>query len=272
MIDDTLFAVLVLVAGACLASFINVMVAGGGTIKENLARKRSHCDNCKKQLVWWELVPILSWIFLLGRCSKCKKKVSVFHPLSELFLGGFLVLSLLQSEGNVALFAFYSLAILVLYVFAIFDIDKGIVPNELLLVLIPVGFVGVVGYGIATQVTVEFYWDRMLAAGGYFLFFALVNFLSRSGVMPGVKKGREGFGWGDAKLALLIGLLLGGQATLLSGWIAVFSGALVGVILLLRYRKSGMKMPFVPYMAVGAVVALLYSEQILLWVRNYMIY
>jgi prepilin signal peptidase PulO-like enzyme (type II secretory pathway) len=240
--------------GAVFASFFNVFIevflAGGSW----LAKKRSTCEYCGKVLGWWELIPILGFVMLRGRCRKCRKSISMVHPLSELFLGGAFVLIFLLSD-NYWTVLFRIVVTLILYFFSVVDIKSRKVPNA---VLYPI-LVGAALISIFFSPA-----SRFLGALIYFSFIALVNLVTYLGVFPGIGKGKFGFGWGDAKFALFLGLCLGLPATIVSLIITIFAGGIFGAILIIaskiqRKSISGTKLPYVPLMALGTWVAMMWG-------------
>ncbi len=265
---ELIFSIFFFLLGAAFASFINVIVLGGKSVEQNLKRKRSRCKSCKKTLVWWELIPVFSWIYLNGRCSKCKKPIPFYHVFTELVLG-LMFWGVYQSFGSSPFVIItYLLFVVVTYFFSIHDIEKGTVPNKWILPVIGISFVLMVIVGIVSKDFTTFVGSRILAAVGYSVFFVLMNVWSMSGFMPGVSKGKQGFGWGDAKYAPFIGIVLGPVRTILSGWIGVFSGAVVGVILMIKCKEKNMRIPYIPFMSIGAWCALLWGEELIDIIRD----
>ena len=96
---------LLFIIGACLGSFA-LVIGERLPINKNAVSSRSECDHCHHVLSWWELIPILSYIFLLGRCSHCKKKISVLNPLMEISLGLLFIYSYSVFNVSYNFFAF----------------------------------------------------------------------------------------------------------------------------------------------------------------------
>lgn len=258
--------------GGVFASFINVLVLSSKSPRKNLQKKRSKCESCKKELMWWELIPIFSWIGLGGRCSKCEKPIPLYHVISEMTLS-FMFLGLLNLYySSPLLMAVYMLIILVTYFFSMYDIKYGIVPNRWIFPIAGGTLAAVITYSFFVSDWQSFLSSRLLAASGYSLFFVIMNIWSKSGLMPGVEKGKQGFGGGDSKFAILIGLILGVTQTIISGWIAIFSGALVGVILLVDKKEKYMRIPFIPFMTFGLWCSLLWGDSIIDMIRLFFLY
>lgn len=259
--------------GAVLASFLNVVISSSDSFYKTLSRERSVCVSCGKQLVWYELIPIFSWILLWGRCRKCKSKIPIYHIISELVL--FILLGLVfykfSKNGSLLYLVSNSLIILLLYIVSMYDVLKGIIPN---LIVIP-SVIIILIFRIAQFVFFDSSLFELLSYIGagviYFSFFVAANFLSERGLFPGVPERKQGFGWGDSKLAVLIGLVLGIDLTYLSWWITVFAGAVWGVILLIKNKERNMKIAFAPFMSLGVISVILLPESVLNFLEYYLI-
>ncbi len=254
--------------GAIFTSLINVGASGDKSFFRNITKARSRCESCEKALVWWELIPVLGWLILRGRCSKCGKPIAAFHFISEIFVFISFALGFIWlGDVSPTLFAYW-IFVLALYLFSAYDIKKGIVPNKYLFPAVGV----VLLIRISGVFTGEYNLVQLLVylASGviYFLFFAITNFMTLKGLFPGVKKGRQGFGWGDAKFAFFIGIVLGPLSTFVCLWISVFAGAMVGAILLLVNKIKVKKLPFAPFMSLGAVVAFVKGLEIFEYFRS----
>ena len=208
---------------------------------------------------------MLSWLSLGGRCARCRKPISVLHPLSELSLGIAFACGIAFAQGDFSRLLLYLLVVLFLYLFALYDIMHRIVPNKLVLL-------GLVTWGLLliTGVSTDFptsmsIWDRLGGAVAFSGVFVFVNLLTYSGLFPGVEKGKQGFGWGDAKLGLLLGLILGWPLVNAAFWVAVLGGALVGVAIYAKVRKRYVQVPFVPFLAIGSWVALMWGGDMIEW-------
>jgi len=220
---------------------------------------RSRCDYCDKKLLWFENIPLLSYIFQKGKCRKCGRKIPFSYPLFELFTAfEFVWLYWLiqrfaffkQFEGGYSLLAlgFWIFVFSLSLALSIIDMKVGILPDSLILV-------GSVVAVLRLLVTGRF--SFILAGIGLMLFF-LTLYLITSG---------KGIGFGDVKLAFFIGVVLGWwQWILVAMFIAFLTGAISGVILIITGKKS-MKsaIPFGPFLLGGMLVAKLFGEAIWIW-------
>ena len=247
--------------GTSVGSFVNVVAdrlpAGG-----SLVRPGSHCPACQTHLRTIDLVPVLSWLWLRGRCRTCAAAIPGRLPLVEAGTGLLFALAL-ASYGLSAAFAAAAVILGLLVAIAIIDIEHGLILDKIVLpasvaALLMAPLWPLVGVGR------EFYvlsgpLESLLsslaggAAGfGFFLAIALVR--------PG------GMGGGDVKLAGLLGLLLGLAGVIIAVWAAVVVGGVVAAaLLLLRKRGRRSEMPFGPFLAGGAAVALLAGAEIQSW-------
>jgi leader peptidase (prepilin peptidase)/N-methyltransferase len=224
--------------GLIIGSFLNV-VAYRLPRGESIVSPPSHCPGCDVQIKPWDNIPLLSWIFLRGRCRNCSTRISPRYPLVEL-LTGVLFAAVAVSKGIdgdlAVLLPFAAMLIAV----ADIDLEHRIVPNK---ILVPMAI-----YGVAASAVVRTgMLPELLIAGGAAFTFLLVAAL----IHP------AGMGMGDVKLAGVMGLYLG--ASIAPALLVAFlSGSVVGIGVMLRHGAGGRKkgVPFAPFLALGAIVAL----------------
>jgi len=233
------------VMGAVVGSFLNV-VAYRLPRHESLLRPRSRCPSCGTPVRPYDNVPILSYLLLRGRCRSCSTAISSRYPLVEALTAALCVGVLLahRSAAGIAL----SLALVLLVIpAALIDLEHRIIPNR----LTALGAVLALAIGSALDPAGEP--ERLIAgasAGGLLLIAALAY--------PG------GMGMGDVKLAAVMGLFLG-RAVAPAIMIALLAGVLVGVAVIARKgARQGRKtaVPFGPFLALGAVVAVFAGQDI----------
>lgn len=239
---DSALPIFVFILGLTLGSFGNVLIA---RIPKGVSISgRSHCPQCKKALAAWELVPVLSYICLGGRCRRCRKFISVQYPLVEiacglLFLFAFVRFGVTPAAGVLAL------ALWLLLLIAVTDLRTRTIPDVFNLPFILLA----VTYALLA---------RHFSAAG-----ALVMLLFFGGQWL-LSRGRW-VGSGDILLGIGIGFLLGGIAcALLCLALAYILGSIVALILLatkLATRKS--HIPFGPFLAAAALITLVVGESIL---------
>jgi len=238
--------------GLIIGSFLNVIIFRFNTDR-NLGG-RSGCLSCRRVLAWYELIPVLSYFFLWGRCRGCKSFISMQYPIVEVISGLVFALIFLKFQDVFYLstlsfsasYAYYTTMFSLLLVIAVYDLRHKIIPDVLSFVFGALAFVGLFffsGYSFFPHIPVlsEFASGALLA-----LPFALLWLISRGSWM----------GLGDAKLALGLGWLLGFANIITSVAVAFWFGAIVGVILFLFSKKYKMKseIPFAPFLVVGAFI------------------
>ncbi len=218
--------------------------------------------SCQSTLLWYDLVPVLSFCALGGRCRNCKTKISIQYPLVELasgliFAGLFLKFQDLFFVNTLSFaftYAFYATMLSLLLVIAVYDIRHKIIPDIFALIFGILAFVGIFLFNASGfSPHLPTLWEFL---SGLFLSlpFALMWFLSRGTWM----------GLGDAKLAVGLGLLLG-PAKILSGAVLSFwSGAIVGIGLVIFSKKLKIKseIPFAPFLVLGTILAFFFELHI----------
>lgn len=240
----------VFLLGLCIGSFLNVLIdrlPHGMTLWG-----RSKCDWCKKILRWYELIPLISWVVQRARCRRCHKAISVQYPLIELGTAiGFVVLYSIYSQSLIFLLS-YCLLFSSLLVIFVADLKYQIIPDSMVFT----GFVGsLMSQTFVSNFQFSMFNFQLLSAIGAALFFYTLWF---------VTKGR-GMGFGDVKLAFLLGLILGFPGIVIALYSAFLTGAIVGVILILGNIKSlKSKIAFGPFLIFGTFITLLWGEKILL--------
>ncbi len=239
--------------GLAVGSFLNVVIHRVPR-RESVIRPRSKCPSCGTPIAERDNIPVVSWVRLRGRCRSCGQAISVRYPLIELATAGLFVAVGLRFGASWALPAYLVFAALLLAISAI-DLERYIVPNR----LVAVGLaLGVPLLGLASAIEGE--WRPMVTAlvGGAAAFAALLvlNLISP-----------RGMGMGDVKLASVLGLhlgWLGGRYVALGLFLGFVLGAVGGILLIVvRVRTRKDHVPFAPFLAGGALVAVLFGAPIL---------
>ena len=238
---------IVFLFGLIIGSFLNVCIYRLPA-ERSIIHPPSHCSSCNTNLKPWDLVPVLSYIFLRGQCRYCQSSVSIRYPLVELltgliFLWCYTVLGFSsQLIGALILSSF-------LIVITFIDYDHQLILDKVLFWLAVVGvfinrFIGNVGI-------LDMLYASLLG-GGLLLLIAIVS--------------RGGMGMGDVKFAAALGLWFGVQFTILTLFLSFVLGG-VGSVLLLLFKLKNRKdmIPFGPYIAIGAFISMLYGDAIIRW-------
>lgn len=247
-----LVVVLCGVLGLVIGSFLNVVIwrVPRG---ESVVRPASHCPSCGRPIRARDNVPVLSWLMLRGRCRDCGARISVRYPLVEILTAALFVVMALRFEADWVLPAYLYLAA-VGVALALIDLDVRRLPNALTLPSYGIAgaLLGVAAFAGAGSAPFVRALLGMAALFGFYFLLVLVY--------------PSGMGFGDVKLAGVLGLYLGWL-----GWGAVvvgaFSGFLLGALVgvgLMLFRGAGRKakIPFGPFMLLGALIGVLAGEQL----------
>lgn len=219
----------------------------------NLVFPRSYCPQCNKQLSWWHNIPVLSYLFLRGKCAYCKVSISIRYPLVELLT---MLLSLLVFHrfGLSITFCYALIFTWVLISLAIIDIDTQLLPDN---ITIPFLWLGLISNTNHTFISLE---NAVLSAACAYL--VLWSFIKLFALIT--KK--DGMGLGDVKLFAALSAWLGWQQMPLLLLTASLLGSIIGLIIL-KLTKQGKDTPlaFGQYLCIGGFVCLLYGQDIMYW-------
>ncbi|WP_421658516.1 prepilin peptidase [Leptothermofonsia sp. ETS-13] len=252
--------VVVLFLGASVGSFLNVVVyrlpAG-----LSLLHPPSRCPKCLSRLRKRENVPVLGWFWLRGRCAHCGNPISVRYPLVEGVTGILFVLTFWLfgwSWQTIGYWFFLSW----LLVLSLIDLDTMTLPNPLTQSGLIAGVVFQVVLGFSTTATLAGAIAQLMhGVVGVVLGLWLVDLISLVG---SVALGQTAMGGGDAKLAAMMGAWLGWKFLLLAGFLACAVGAFVGGgAIALGLLKRRQPMPFGPFLALGALLAVFWGDAII---------
>ncbi len=257
-----LMVVLFFLMGIVIGSFLNV-VADRVPEGKSIASPPSHCPSCGKKIPRRDLVPLISYLLLKGHCRNCRAAIPPRVFVVELFTGSLLAFQVwyLGPGWELLIIALYSFVFIVLFVI---DLEHGILPNKIVypafiaaVVMVAAG--SAAGYepqGIASGTGFDVWIiDALLGFAIGFIFFFIVAL-----IFPG------GMGWGDVKLAGLMGLVVGYPLIIVAVFLAVIGGGLLAGLLLVTGVKSRKdSMPFGPFLALAAIATLLWGQLILYW-------
>lgn len=220
------------------------------TAKFNLVTPNSTCPSCGHKIKPWENIPVLSYVFLQGKCSSCKSHISLRYPIVELVTGILSFIAIFTFGANAT-----GLACLVftwcLIALTMIDFDTQLLPDSITLPLLWLGLI-VNSFGLFTSL------DSALwgAIGGYLSLFS-VYWLFK------LLTGKEGMGFGDFKLLGALGAWLGWQMLLQIIMLSALAGAVIGVsMILIRGRDKNIPIPFGPYLAIAGWIALMWGHDI----------
>lgn len=238
--------------GLCWGSFLNVVIHRLPE-GESVVKPRSRCPKCRKQISWYQNIPVVSWIALRARCANCGARISWRYPLVELLTALlFLAAALWEPELVAWPFHFFFFAALVACTFI--DIDHWILPDKITLPGIVVGLAGsllIPHFSVLASVA-------GVLVGGGILYLVAWGYHAYSG--------NEGLGGGDIKFLAMIGAFLGAKGALATLILSSCLGSVLGIFLIvLRGKKSGTAIQFGPFLALGAVAAFFFGEPLWQW-------
>ena len=226
-----------------LGSFLNVVVARVPA-RRSILRPPSSCVSCGTEILWRDNIPVLSYVLLRGTCRHCGVRISPAYPLVEA-VTAFLVVTCVALYGLTAEAALAAGFCSVLVVLSVIDVNHRIVPNRIVL---PAAGVTLVAHTALEPSPAWLAW-ALIASGALFLV---------------VLAYPKGLGMGDVKLMLLLGAMLGASVTV-AFMIGLFASLVPAAFLVSRHGTSARKMgvPLVPFLALGAVLALFFGDAML---------
>lgn len=262
--------------GLCFGSFANVVIARFPRMLErqwlqqsaealgqeppansqepfNLAVPASTCPYCQHAIRWYENIPILSYLFLRGRCSQCQQSISLRYPVIE-GVTGILFALVVWQFGATWQTLFYLIFVYLLLILTCIDLDTMLLPDQMTLGLL---WIGLLFHSIYQVIP----WQSAIygAVAGYLFLWC---------VFWGFKllTGKEGMGYGDFKLLAALGAWFGIESLPMLILLSSVVGTVVGLSLILfKKMASDRPIPFGPYLALAGILALFYQDQLQSW-------
>lgn len=216
----------------------------------NLVYPRSRCPHCGHQITALENIPVISYLFLRGRCSECKTPISIRYPVIEM-ISGLMVFTVAWQMGFTAQAGYAMLLSWVLIALTFIDLDHFYLPDNLVLPMLWLGLL------INLDNTYTDINSAVIgAAAGYLVLWSVYQFFKKL-------TGKEGMGYGDFKLLAMLGAWLGWQMLPVIIILSSFVGAVIGISLIVfKNHQRSQPIPFGPYLATAGWIALLWGEQI----------
>lgn len=278
LIPQPFLYVVVGIFGAIIGSFLNVVVHRLPR-EESIVLPSSRCPDCGAGIAFYDNLPVLSYLMLGGRCRSCKVHISARYPAVEALTAALWVL-VVWRDGLTWALPFDLIFVTAITALIFIDAEHMILPNA-------ITYPGIV-FALVARVAIPYLMARphfddlpMLLNGmlagmplwGASLVGALIGALVGGGSLWLMGwtweklRGIEAMGLGDVKMMFMVGAYLGWRLTILNIFLAVFSGSLIGIALMLRQGKRNMQMllPFGVFLGIGAIAALLVGSQIVEW-------
>ncbi len=249
-----MYYIIVFIFGSIWGSFSNVCIH---RIPDNISviKGRSHCPACKKQIRWYDNIPLISFLVLKAQCRDCSAKINLKYFIVELISALSFILIFFLFGFSVTTLLFFILSISFIIIFFI-DLKHFIIPNELTYPLMVIGLVKSFDPNLNTNLFPNFIDSLIGGLFGYLIIWLIIFIYKKL-------RNKEGMGLGDAKLLSAIGFWF--------GWVSIpfiifFSSAiaLLSVIpdLIKNKKKLSSQIPFGPYIIIGNVVFLILLDQI----------
>lgn len=239
--------VLIILLGLIIGSFLNVCIYRISR-EESISFPPSHCTSCGYNLKPKDLIPVFSYIFLLGRCRSCKEKISIRYPLVEI-LNACLYLLIYLKYGLTLDFLKFCLFISLLIVIGFIDFETKYVYNSTVI------------FGVISGIIFDtLIWIETKAIPWHYIVGAFIGF----GVIYLIVILTNGMGEGDIDIAMLCGLFLGIEGIVVTLFIAIILGGIVaGVILIFKFKDRKAEIAFGPYLAIGGIIACFYGSSLI---------
>jgi len=269
-----LYIIFVLILGLIIGSFLNCLI--WRLHSEESIMGRSYCPKCRKQIAWYDNIPVFSFLFLGGKCRHCRGRISIQYPLVELITGILFALAfLLNQKSGIMNYDVSSLIpnslflirltrdwfiISVMIIIFIIDLRWYLILDK---VTIPAGivvFIINIALGMSSQGGFPS-WINLLISGIIGGSFFLIQFI--------VSRGKW-IGGGDIRLGALMGLALGWPMLILAIFLAYLIGSVVGIGLILGGKKKwGSMVPLGVFLSTSSVITLFWGNEILSWYLSF---
>lgn len=265
------------VLGLMIGSFLNVCISRLPREKpeeRSIVTPRSHCPKCNAPIVWYDNIPLLSYLLLAGKCRNCKAKISAVYPAVEL-LTGLLLFACAATFGDSFVALKWAIFSCVLVVLIFTDMFDRILPD-------PVNY-----FGLATGLLLAFFFAPADSAAGWLaakLFaypppmpvLSFVDALFGAALGGGLLwlvgevylkwRGREGMGFGDVKMMAMVGVFFGPLRTFLTILVGSLLGSVLGLLfILLRRKDSDYELPFGTFLGIAALLVIFFGTPVVDW-------
>lgn len=249
--DEIILYTIVFMFGIIIGSFVNVCIYRIPN-EESVILNRSYCYECNKPIHWYDMIPILSYIILKGKCRNCKSYISIQYPIIEALNGLLYILAFMIKGWNITtvLCCFVISALIVISVIDFKTYTINIWVNIFIL------FIGIIKLFIEITKTNDF--SLILKYLGGFCIISsllLILYIITSG---------KGIGMGDISLTAAAGFFLGWQLNILAFLLGCIFGAVIHMAMI-KFRNHSHVLAFGPYLSLGILISMLFGKKILIW-------
>lgn len=243
-------SIIFFILGTVVGSFLNVVIYRVPK-GESIVFPPSHCTSCNHKLSTMDLIPIISYVSLRGKCRYCGEKISPIYPVVEALTG--LLFALLYVKFDVSLVLLkYLILVSLLIVVSFIDIREQLVFDSIVIPGAVCGFL----------LSLPTWRDSLFGILFFFVVYLLIILVSKLFYKEG------GMGEGDLTTGVMIGAFVGLSLGIVSFLLSFIVGAIVGVVLLIRNKDSKAEIPFVPYMSIGALLAIFFGNYLISFYLN----
>ncbi len=243
--------------GACVGSFLNVCIYRLPR-GQSIVTPRSHCTKCRKQIKWYDNIPIFSYIILLGKCRYCGRRISARYFIVELLTVAMSVVTFIHFQDIPKYLIYFCFLVAPLIVVAFIDLEHRLIPDIISIPGIAAGAMARLAFaeGSFTPVILDIMLGILVGGG----------FLCVVGLGYEWMKKQEGLGGGDVKLACMLGAFFGWKAVIFILLMSSMLGSVVGLFLIFVLKKGAKyAIPFGPFLVAAAYINLFFGERILGW-------
>jgi leader peptidase (prepilin peptidase) / N-methyltransferase len=266
------------VFGAIIGSFLNVVIHRV-PLEESIVFPNSRCTSCGAAIAFYDNIPVLSYVFLGAKCRRCKEHISFRYPAVELLTAGLFIV-VAWHDGLSAALPFDLLFVSALLALVFIDAEHMLLPNV-------ITYPGIV-FALVARIAIPYltgspHFDDIPSLSGGALANMPLWVVSIAGAAIGALigggslwlmgwtweklRGIEAMGLGDVKMMFMVGAYLGWRLTILTIFVGVLSGSIIGILLMARQRQRNMQMllPFGVFLGIGAIAALLFGAPLVEW-------
>jgi len=274
---NTILIIMSILFGASWGSFLNVVIS---RIPEGLSvvSPPSRCPVCKNKIKPYDNIPILSYLFLKGKCRNCSTKISIEYPIVE-FIGGVMGLSLYLEFDFTIEYLYFFIFAFGMIALAFIDLKHWMVPDSTLIFL---GIVGLTIPAVSYFLNYIFYINIVKSLIGGLIGFGIIAIII---ILYKLIRNMDALGWGDAYVLGIAGIYLGPKGAIATLFFSVFQASVIGIIMIAIGKKQTVPyddiddddpikdkaaLPFIPFLIIGSLEYLFWGETILNWWFRFM--